>query len=320
MTQERVASVIFNEGSGSHASDELRESVEAGFAAQGMRVQWLAITRPALAASRERAVADLIRRAEGVLAVAGGDGTINAVASACRKLDRPLGILPAGTFNYIARNLGIPTEVEAAARVIAQGHAAPILVGEINGHLFLNNAGFGLYSHIIEQRELDKRRFGRHRVVAFASGLKVLTERHPHYHIKLETDGQQHSLRTTTLFFGVNALQLENYNVEAAKYVQRGQLAVLSLRLDSRLDIAAAAWAALRGKTEAASCVDAAAATSVHITTRRRGVLKVAIDGEIMQLRAPLHVRAVQAGLQVMLPEPRAEQAEPTPEPAAAVS
>jgi diacylglycerol kinase family enzyme len=302
-----VASVIVNESSGSHATDTLHTDIEQAFHRQNMRVQWLTLTRKDLARSREAAVDRLILSAEGVIAVAGGDGTVNAVASACRKLRRPLGILPAGTFNYVARNLGLPIEVSEAAQVIAAGHSEPIAVGEVNGRLFLNNAGFGLYSHIIEERELAKRRFGRHRVVAFLSGLKVLAQRHPLYHIHITADGREHTLKTTTLFFGVNALQLANYNLEAAKFIEHGQLAVLSLRLDSRFDIAGAAWAALHGKTEAAQCVDATAATSVRVTTRRRA-LKLAIDGEIVVMRAPLQVRMVHDALHVMMPPKQPEQ------------
>jgi diacylglycerol kinase family enzyme len=309
MTQPlNVASVIVNESSGSHATDTLRTDIEQAFNRQGMRVQFLVLDRKALALSRERAVETLIASAEGALAVAGGDGTVNAVASACRKLGRPLGILPAGTFNYVARNLGLPIDLSEAAEVIATGNAEPIAIGEINGRLFLNNAGFGLYSHMIEERELAKRRFGRHRVVAFLSGLKVLTQRHPLYHIQIMADGREHTLKTTTLFFGVNALQLENYNVEAARFVENGNLAVLSLRLDSRFDIAGAAWASLHGKAEEARCVDATAATSVRVTTRRRA-LKVAIDGELAIMRPPLEVKLVRDGLRVFKPSLQPELA-----------
>lgn len=283
-----------------------------------MRVQWLTLDRRALAAARERTVEKTIMAAHGTIVVAGGDGTVNAVASACARLRRPLGILPAGTFNYVARNLGLPEDLEGAAAVIAAGHSAPIAAGEINGHMFLNNAGFGLYSHMIERRELAKRRFGRHRVVAFLSGLRCLTERHPLYHIHVSTNGREHTLRTTTLFFGVNALQLANYNLEASKFVEAGQLAVLSLRLDSRFDIAEAAWAALHGKTEAAQCVDAIGVTQVRVTTGRRRALKVAIDGEIVVMRAPLEVRIRKDALRVMLPPPAAEASDdPQKRPAA---
>lgn len=302
MTQPlNVASVIVNQASGAHATDTLRTDIEQAFLRQGMRVQFLELRREELAQSRERAVEKLIEQAEGVIAVCGGDGTVNAVASACRKLRKPLGILPAGTFNYVARNLGLPADISEAAEVIASGEPEPVTVGEINGRLFLNNAGFGLYSHIIEEREFAKRRFGRRRIVAFLSGMKCLTERHPLYHIHLSADGSEKTLKTTTMFFGINALQLENYNLEAARFVEQGKLAVLSLRLDSRLDIAGAAWASLKGKTEEAQCVDAQAATKVCVTTRRRA-LKVAIDGEIIVMRPPITVKIVHDALRVYKP------------------
>jgi diacylglycerol kinase family enzyme len=314
MTQPvTVASVIINQSSGanqsggSQACDRLRREIEDAFTAQNVRVQWLPLSRRDLARSRERALEQLVLRAEGLVVAAGGDGTVNAVATACRKFHRPFGILPTGTFNYIARNLGLPLDISEAAKVITAGHAAPIQAGEINGKLFLNNAGFGLYSQMVERREIAKRRYGRHRLVAFVSGIRCLLGRHPVYDLHITADGKEHSLRTTTLFFGVNALQLQNYQVELAKYVQAGKLAVLSLRLDSRLDIAQMAWAALHDKVEAADCVDGTAANSVRVTTRRRE-LKVAIDGEIVVLKAPLAVRVVHDGLTVMLPPPQPEQ------------
>jgi diacylglycerol kinase family enzyme len=106
----------------------------------------------------------------------------------------------------------------------------------------------------------------------------------------------------------VNALQLANYNLEAAKFIERGQLAVLSLQLDSRFDIARMAVAALHGKAEEAPCVDATAATSVRVTTRRRA-LKVAIDGEIAVMRPPLEVRLVRDALKVFMPAKQPDDA-----------
>jgi diacylglycerol kinase family enzyme len=83
---------------------------------------------------------------------------------------------------------------------------------------------------------------------------------------------------------------------------------VLSLRLDSRFDIARAAWAALHGKMEEAQCIDATAATAVRVTTRRRA-LKVAIDGEIAVLRPPLEARLVRDALHVFMPAKQPEHA-----------
>ena len=102
--------------------------------------------------------------AEGAQAivVAGGDGSLNAVAEAVVKTKLPLGIIPAGTANDLARSLGLPLDMEEAADVIAAGHCKQIDVGDVNGHKFFNVASVGLSADLA--RELSgeiKRKFGR---------------------------------------------------------------------------------------------------------------------------------------------------------------
>lgn len=104
------------------------------------------------------------RRAEGAagLVVAGGDGTLNAVAPIALRTGLPLGILPTGTANDLARTLDIPTDPTAAARIIEAGHRRRIDLGDVNGHPFFNVASIGL--SVALARKLDrgtKRRFGR---------------------------------------------------------------------------------------------------------------------------------------------------------------
>ncbi|MBI4703237.1 MAG: diacylglycerol kinase family lipid kinase, partial [Deltaproteobacteria bacterium] len=94
---------------------------------------------------------------------AGGDGTVSAVASHLLGSDRTLGILPLGTFNYVAREFGIPLTVEDAIRVIAGGTERIVDVGEVNGRAFLNNAGLGGYVKIVRRRERVFRSWGRSR-------------------------------------------------------------------------------------------------------------------------------------------------------------
>lgn len=303
----RSVSLIMNEASGSSNKSELRRQIEQAFEERGVKVHIL----PLQAAGGIRRVQRLVEHAEGRLAVAGGDGTINAVASACRRIDRSLGLVPAGTFNYVARNLGLPTTVPEAVDVIVHGRPTPVPAGDINGHLFLNNAGLGLYAQIIEQREADKNRFGRKRIVAFLSGMRKLMQRHPRYHLSMRVDGEDLALRTTAVFFGVNALQLENYNVEAAQCVKQGELAVLSLHLESRWDIAGAAWASLTGKTEAAQCVDAVCARSISVRSGRRR-FKVALDGEVIHLRPPLRVRHVAGAIRIIMTDRNVDAARTT--------
>jgi diacylglycerol kinase family enzyme len=292
-----MAYVIMNRGSGASDKSVLNRAIESAFESHGWQVEFIMVGRRDLQSQTRRTVA----QSPGTIVVAGGDGTINAVASACFEANRPFGILPAGTFNYVARNLGLPTDVSQAVSVVVNGLTRSVDVGEINRRLFLNNTGFGLYSNMIERREIDKRRFGRSRLVAVLSGARCLLGPHPIYEVDLVADGRSERFLTTTLIFGCNALQLENFNIAAADCLRHRKLAVLSVKRRSRWDIAVTAFAALIGRLDEVGNVDTFCASTVRVHTRRRA-LKVAIDGEIAILRPPLDVTLHPGGLQILAP------------------
>lgn len=292
-----IAHVLMNRGAGAGDKAALTREIATAFTAHGWQVEFILVGRRSV----HRRIRQTVAQAPGTIVVAGGDGTINAVASACVEASRPLGIVPAGTFNYIARNLGVPTEVAQAVSVIVTGQLRPVDIGEINGRIFLNNAGVGLYAQMIEQRERDKRRFGRHRIMAFLSGLRFLARPSPLYAVELMADGRSEHRVTTTLFFGCNARQLEDFNIAAAECLRHQQLAVLSFTLRSRREITRAVYAALRGRLDTVATLDTFCARTVRVQTHHRRV-KVAIDGEIARLRPPLAVQFRAGGLQVFVP------------------
>jgi diacylglycerol kinase family enzyme len=292
-----IAHVIMNRDSGANDKSVLATEIETAFAAHGWQVEFILAGRRDLRSRTQQTVA----QAPGIIVVAGGDGTINTVASACVEAKRPLGLVPAGTFNYVSRNLGVPTEVPEAVAVIVNGWIRQVDIGEINGRLFLNNAGIGLYAQMLEQREQDKRRFGRRRMVAFFSGMKCLLSSHPLYAVELVADGQTARHQTSTLFFGCNALQLKDFNVTAAECLRHQKLAVLLLKLHSRWEATVAACAALLGRLDEAYTTEAFCASTIRVQTRQRA-LKVAIDGEIVLLRSPLDVTLHPGALQVFAP------------------
>jgi len=83
-----------------------------------------------------------------VIVAWGGDGTINSVASAIVNTPAALGIIPAGSGNGLARELGIPVIREAALAVALTGSNRAIDAGTLNGHLFFNVAGIGFDAHV----------------------------------------------------------------------------------------------------------------------------------------------------------------------------
>ncbi len=135
---------------------------------------------PELFSSTAEISADIARRREGMdlIIVCGGDGTINAAARGVMETGLPMGILPMGTANDLARTLAIPPDLNAAADVITAGHRRRIDVGEVNGHPFFNVASIGLSADLARGLSREtKRRWGR---LGYAvAALKVLANARP---------------------------------------------------------------------------------------------------------------------------------------------
>ena len=107
-------------------------------------------------------VAKTIRAAAsgtGAIVIAGGDGTLNSAAGALVDVSCPFGILPCGTANDLARTLGVPTNLEAAAAVILRGRTRRIDVGSVNGFPFFNVASIGLSAKVAEFHRGPRKRF-----------------------------------------------------------------------------------------------------------------------------------------------------------------
>src|ERR1044071_1875072 len=88
-----------------------------------------------------------------VLVAAGGDGTLSAVADVVRGTETALGVIPAGTMNHFAKDLGIPLDPGEAGQVIGTGRCIRVDVGEVNGRAFINNASLGIYADLVRKRE-----------------------------------------------------------------------------------------------------------------------------------------------------------------------
>lgn len=236
-----------------------------------------------------------------IIAAGGGDGTINAVAALLLGSGKALGILPLGTFNFIARDLNIPLDVEGAARTLITGHAVDVDVGAVNGHLFFNNSSLGLYPALIRDREKTYQRWGRGRIMAFLSLALTLARPTALLKTRFDVDGQQITCRTPLVFIGNNKYQLESYNLTGGECLDRGEFVLYITRSQGRLGMLWLGIRALFGKLEHARDVRTLCAQDIWIETRRKH-LNVAIDGEIMRMKTPLHYRRERGVLRVITP------------------
>src|SRR5262245_58597943 len=129
--------ILMNAGSGSEDKSAVRTAIDSALEGSGRDIQVLLARRPRELPALARQAA---QNRPGILVAAGGDGTLNAVAAEARAQGLPLAVIPLGTFNYFARDLGIPVDPAVAARLLIEGTLRKVPVGQVNGQLFLNNA------------------------------------------------------------------------------------------------------------------------------------------------------------------------------------
>jgi YegS/Rv2252/BmrU family lipid kinase len=165
------------------------------------------------------------------VAVAGGDGTLNAAAAGLVATGLPLGILPLGTANDLARTLGIPADPAAAARVIAAGATRRIDLGEVNGHLFFNVASIGLAAELTRQLTREhKRRWGR---LAYAlTALRVMADMRPFRAEVIAAEGPTR-VRTLQISVGNGRHYGGGLTVEETADIDDGRLDLYSLEVGS---------------------------------------------------------------------------------------
>ena len=287
-----------NAASGGSRASELRRLVEREFRSHGVEADiWLAKNGARLAALARGA-----REGESQTVVApGGDGTINAVASALLGTDKRLGVLPTGTFNYFAKNLGIPLDVPGAVRIVAGGHAADVDVCEVHGRIFINNASIGLYPSIIRQREQEYRRWGRRQLVAYAAVLRALFAGDPFLNVRITTEGGELTERTPLIFVGGNKYQIEEFSLPGRRCVKGGELAIYVARTGGRAGLLRLALQALLRRLRGERRLEVLCAGEALVETRRKR-LAVALDGEVVTLQTPLRFRTRPAALKVLVP------------------
>src|SRR3954453_13543922 len=142
--------VLINRGGGAAAADsQIAEKAAAALAAAGLQVQ-VELVDGGECDVRCRGVAE---RGDALLIVGGGDGTIAAAASALAGTSTSLGILPLGTLNDFARDLGIPNPPDEAAKLIAARTEKRVDVPEMNDRVFINNRPLGLYPLMVVDRD-----------------------------------------------------------------------------------------------------------------------------------------------------------------------
>ncbi|HSU66392.1 MAG TPA: diacylglycerol kinase family protein [Tepidisphaeraceae bacterium] len=249
---------------------------------------------------RETARAAARNGAAAVIA-SGGDGTVATVAGEVAEADGILGVLPMGTLNHFARDLGIPSDLREAARVIARGNTRRVDMGDVNGRIFLNNCSIGLYPRMVRRRESQRQRLGRGKWYAMAVAALSLFRRYPLVHLTLEVEGQIIRCKTPLVFIGNNRYETDLLNLGRRTALDRGELSVYLAKATGRLDLLLLALRMLVGRLKQARDFENRVVTQLTIETRKRRV-RIACDGEVVRMHPPLVCRVRPGALKVLAP------------------
>lgn len=314
--------ILLNAGSGHEETELQRATIEGVLTQAGRTFKLIVVEQPEQLNDIAQRTVDAAGVCGGIVVAAGGDGTINTVAGKALAAGCPFGVLPQGTFNYFGRTHGIPEDLGDAVRALLTAHIQPVQIGLVNDRIFLVNASIGLYPQVLEEREADKKQFGRSRMVALLSMLKTALGSHQYLRIGMELDGKARTMRTPMLFIGNNRLQMERLGImPLSAALEDGKLAAIAPRSVGKLGMIGLLVLGALGRLGGAKNLVAFSfrqMTVKQITLYgKRKRIKVAMDGEVCQLNTPLEFRVLEGQLMLLKPN-AAESSPPAPAEAAA--
>jgi diacylglycerol kinase family enzyme len=290
------AVALLNHASGS--GGDMRDQVAEALRAVGVAAEVELTPGDQLERRAKAAVASGVE----LVIAAGGDGTMSAVASALAGTDTALGVLPLGTLNHLARDLGISFDLDEAAAVIAAGKKQRIDVARLCDRLFVNNSAVGLYPLFVADREGQQHRLGRSkRLAMFVAGLRTMARFH-HHRLTLTDNGRKsETVETPLLFVGNNDYRLDIGGAGQRASISDGRLCVIVMRRVGRAGFFAALLRALAGRSRPEDMVKLDDVETLKVASRR-SELTVSSDGETCHIKPPLDYRIEPAALNVIVP------------------
>jgi diacylglycerol kinase family enzyme len=296
--------VLLNASAGTleaRGGKSLRDALASAFEQHRLSATLEFLTGPDLRAAAERAAQRVKDQDFDALVIGGGDGSIRTVAHVLAETSIPLGILPLGTLNHFAGDLGIPTDLEEAIALIAAGETRYVDVGEVNGETFINNSSIGLYPSLVLERERKRRREGLSKWPAMIlAGFRVL--RHlPVRRLSIATEGSTEPCRSPSVFLGNNEYSLTTPAFGRRERLDGGELCIYVAKAVSQLALLRLVWRAIFGRLDPQHDLQAMTVRKAEIRSRSSRLL-VALDGEVEVLRPPLHYRTRPGALRVFVP------------------
>ena len=270
-------------------------AIEAAAEEGGLEVYRLGRNVDCSAVIRER-----MQMGRNLFVAAGGDGTISHVIQALVNTEATLGVLPLGTFNHFARDLGIPLDWRAAMEIALSGTRRQIDTGRINERFFINNLSIGLYPELVARREERGRDYPRWKARIY--GAVATLRKYPHVTLAIETEYLHEVIRTQVFVVSNNSYDLSRMGIDAPRNtLEEGRLSVYWLPSVSRIALARFLAHYLAGRVRNTPGFRSFRTTRLRMQSPRKH-LHLGVDGEVVTIVPPLIITVVPRSLLVKVP------------------
>ena len=241
-----------------------------------------------------------VQRGRGLFVAAGGDGTINGLIQTLVNTDAVLGVIPVGTFNHFARDLGLPLDWRNALDVVISGATRQVDAARVNERFFVNNVSMGLYPELVARREEKGREYSRWKARAYA--VIATLQKYPHVSVTVETEHHQEVIRTHVLMVSNNSYDLSRIGIQAPRgTLEEGRLTIYWLPHLPRLALMRFVAHFLAGRVREAPGFRSFRTMRARMQSPRSR-LQLGIDGEVFTMDTPLIITIVPKSLLVRVP------------------
>ena len=293
--------VIVNATAGTGLPADWAKQLQDKFGQSGLQARVKVVQR---GSDIEPTVRAAVQQGAQVVVAGGGDGTVSAVAAVLVGSGVTLGVLPMGTLNHFAKDLGIPLEQAEAIAVIAGNRQVDVDAGEVNGRIFVNNSSLGIYPDIVREREKRQHRLGHGKWRALLAASIGAARRYPVMKVHVEVDGQTLVRSTPFVFIGNNQYTMEGFEIGARAALDKGTLSLYLTQRMGRFGLLQLAVRALFKRLQQARDFDMLTAREFVVRTGHKR-LRVATDGEVNLMDTPLQYRVRPGALRVIVPAQR---------------
>ena len=285
--------VIYNPSSGKNNN---LDEIKAAFANHGVQPTYLPITSKLL----HRHIKGELAKRGAVVVAAGGDGTVNGVAALVQGTKLKFGVIPSGTLNHFAKDIGLPLDAGEAVKVILNGNTKQIDAAMVNKQLFINNSSIGLYPQSLRTRARFDGQIGKW--PAAMLGMAKVLARPRRFRVQLHIDGKELTRRTPFVFIGNNPYDFRKPPFIRREAINKGMLGVHIIKASSAFGVIRMFAHTLFTKKRHTAEFEVHTVPAFTIATKHHRTLHVAYDGEVTQFRTPLHYTSLPGALRVIVP------------------